>query len=150
MCCHGCQGLLRDVRGDDGRPLRGLKACHSAACAGQGCPKRHTLVAADAVACGACGATASALRDQDGEVEAGVRGLTDGGVCCHTSECGGVQAFRLRNRDGNAARNMWEVLTAVLEGRERPQYLRRARRRPAPQTTTEPGADTSRGPPATT
>jgi hypothetical protein len=142
MCCHGCQGLLRDVRGDDGRPLRGLKACYSATCAGAGCSKRHTLLADTSVACGACGATATALKDEDGEV---VRGLA---VCCHTRECGGAQAFRLRNRDGNAARNMWEVLTAVLEARPRPQYLRRSRRRPQPQTA-EP-ASTSRGPQATT
>jgi hypothetical protein len=67
----GERAVPTTARGVDGRPLRGLKACHSAACAGAGCPKRHTLAADAGGQCGGCGAASMALKNEDGEVVRG-------------------------------------------------------------------------------
>ena len=75
--------------------------------------------------CQACGRGFAPLRVEHGEA---VEGLA---VCCHAADAAcREQASRLRNRDRNAARNIWEVLDASVKGLPRPAYLRRAARRP--------------------
>lgn len=122
MCCHGCGAVLEDVRDGQGAVLRGLKACRTASCREA---KRHTLGASEE-ACGGCGAANTSLRDENGEA---VSGLT---ICCHRRTCGGaeIEGVRLRNRDKNAARNIWAALDAQMRGEQRPEYLRRVCRYP--------------------
>ena len=142
MCCHGCGEVLEDVRGSSGAVLRGLKACRTASCRET---TRHTLGGASEEACGVCGAAYRPLRDENGEA---VEGLT---ICCHGT-CGGaeIEGVRLRNRDKNAARNIWAALDAMMRGEPRPEHLRRARRTTrgglaGPPPRASDAASTSRG-----
>ena len=64
----------------------------------------------------------SELRDEDGDV---VRGLQ----MRVANDGDGDRSCRVRNRDKNASRNIWEALNAMARGLERPEYLRRAARR---------------------
>ena len=61
------------------------------------------------------------LMDEEGVV---VRGLLL--LCVRGNE---DRECRIRNRDKNASRNIWEVLDAMMRGGDRPGYLQKARRR---------------------
>jgi hypothetical protein len=133
MCCHGCQRLLQNVRDASGRVMRGLKKCMTPSCrwAHDGRPCNDVLVSETEVPeghrCGGCGARSVGLKDENGER---VRGLT---LCRHAEACSGKEAFRLRNRDKNAARNIWEVVDAIVRGVARPGYLKKKPRERAPR-----------------
>jgi len=91
--------------------LRGLKLCRGCGVNGNG----HRLVASKMVA-GVPGAMP--LKDEEGEL---VRDL----LLCVAAEGGNMlHACRVRNRDKNASRNIWEALNAMISGEERPEYLR--------------------------
>jgi len=74
--------------------------------------------------------------------------------CSHD---GTQHAFKRRNRDWNAAKNLWEVLKAIVLGQDRPEYLvrrvaaahkktavaKRTRNTPKKSTTDSSGASTS-------
>ena len=62
------------------------------------------------------------LMDEEGVV---VRGLL---LCVRGNE-DGAHSCRIRNRDKNASRNIWDVLYAMMRGADRPEYLQTARRR---------------------
>lgn len=118
MCCHGCQHALEDVRPPvmpgfpASQPLRGLKLCRRC--------KGHVLESTTEE--GGAMDGFSELRDEDGDVVWGLqmRVARDGD---------GDRSCRVRNRDKNASRNIWEALNAMARGLERPEYLRRAARR---------------------
>ena len=110
--CHGCRELLCDIEGpsdDGGRiTLRGLKYCRR--CTGR---QGHGWKVIEEQ-----GENRVPLRDEDGEV---VRDLL---LCIRGSE-DDAHKGRIRNRDRNASRNIWEVVKAMVEGSSRPAYLMR-------------------------
>ena len=126
MCCHGCGQVMVDIKPPKRFPeekvpaLRGLKLCRGCGVNGNG----HLLVAGNAAA-GVQGTVP--LKDEEGEL---VRDL----LLCVAAEGGNMlHACRVRNRDKNASRNIWEALNAMIRGEERPEYLR-----PRPRTRRPP------------
>eukprot|EP00798_Chlamydomonas_sp_ICE-L_P017744 gene17744-24104_t len=119
MCCHGCGEVMVDIKPPNrfAAELRGLKLCRGCGVNGNG----HRLVSIEMVA-GVPGAMP--LKDEEGEL---VRDL----LLCVAAEGGNMlHACRVRNRDKNASRNIWEALNAMIK---RPEYLRprpRAKRPP--------------------
>ena len=97
-------------------PLRGLKLCRH-------CTGHHVCEATRNE--GHEGHERSVrLKDDDGDE------VLDLMLCVRGNE-DGLHANRIRNRDKNASRNIWEVLHAMVEGLPRPGYLEPAPRRRA-------------------
>ena len=126
MKCSKCGTILRDVKDDAGNVLRGLKVC-------PGCAK-HPTVAADVVFW-------HQLQPVD---PAGIgvgRSLPGGGLVQDVKGCvlsrlkpctmpklhDDEHAFRLLNRDANAAKNIWLVLDALIRGLPRPSHLMKSK-----------------------
>lgn len=120
MTCHGCQQLLEDVRGDGQRALRDVKFC--ARCV------REDRAAERVVACSEDG-TASLPAGWEGARLEPLRNDAGGWVprlkLCIRPAGGQEHSGRLVDRDKNASRNVWKVLSALASGQERPEYLRR-------------------------
>ena len=72
------------------------------------------------VCCHACGSRMKDHYDEEGKV---VRGLK------RCTKCATETSFKLRNRDGNAARNIWRIGHNAEHGLERPEHLCRQPRR---------------------
>ena len=118
MKCHGCQEELQDIqRNNDAgnrETLRGLKYCPRCL-AGAGDGYRVVEGAAATVE------GAVEMREEGGQV---VRGLL---LCIRGKD--EIHTGRVRNRDRNASRNIWEVVVAMVAGLPRPEYLCMSKRK---------------------
>ena len=129
MCCYRCGSVMRNVLDDNGYAIRGIKEC-------RGCrhlpsddsahwvrlvpvPAIMELPMALAPACDACPAYAELDDIKDGKGQA-LRWLK---LCTHTWDA--MHASKLRNRDLNAAMNIWQVLHALVHSQPRPEHLRK-------------------------
>ena len=128
MCCHRCGSVMLNVLDDEGRALRGLKlcrACHHTPCDDEPAHWVHLIKEPELHADCTPHGKLDGVRDDKG------RELRRLKLCTHTWDA--MHASKLRNRDLNAAMNIWKVLYALVHGLPRPEYLRmqRRERRPA-------------------
>lgn len=129
LACHRCGGVLRDILGDDGRVLRGLKECHGGCHAhrgGEGVSVWCRLVRVTAGAAApalAEGEELRAVRDGKG------RELRTLKLCMVRGQRTAEHTSRVFNRDINATKNLMLVLEALMAGTERPAHLRKQGRR---------------------
>ena len=159
MCCHRCGSVMRNLLDDDGRAIRGLKLCSACPALPEQLALPHwvrvvhvgdaalELPMALAAACDTCSHPGGGahhevaygelddIKDDKGRV---LRRLK---LCTHTWD--EMHASKLRNRDLNAAMNIWAALHALVNDLPRPLHLckqRRVRRAAATMAAAPPGA----------